>query len=162
MSFIRKYFKRGRPQCSAQGEPDYCEPLRTLDYEAALAPLKVAIQHDDPVAMTAYGAMLVMGQGVEENYAEAAEWFMQAAVRGYTEGQLAIGACLAAGIGVCRNDEAAAYWLYMAGSKGQREAIDLLSTVVLRNESVVGKHFTYQAFYTLLKKARCPVGAIIH
>ena len=162
MRFLDKLFNRWMATEPAQTEPAYYEPLRELDYEAAIPPLREAMKREDPVAMTAYAAMLAVGRGVEQDFDEAAAWFRQAAVRGCTYGQLAFGACLASGLGTERNDEEAAYWLYQAAKKNHPAAIDLLSTVVWRNQSVIGKHFSNEQFQHLVKKAHRPSGATLH
>jgi TPR repeat protein len=146
----------------SENEPAYYEPLRERDFEAAILPLRESIKREDPVAMTVYAAMLALGRGVDQDFDEAAVWFRQAAIRGHTEGQLALGACLAAGIGTPINDDEAAYWLYQAAKKDHPSAIDLLSTVVWRNQSVIGKHFSGEQFYQIVKKSHRPHGAILH
>ena len=165
MNFLEKILDqcyRYATTAPTQDEPAYFAPLRERDYTAALLPLRQAIQREDPVAMTVYASMLALGRGVEKDFDEAALWFRQAAVRGDPDGQLGLGACLAAGIGTPVNDDEAVYWLYQVAIQGHPVAIDLLSTVVWRNQSVIGKHFSSDQFYQLVRNAHRPRGATLH
>ncbi|MFA6309966.1 MAG: tetratricopeptide repeat protein [Sterolibacterium sp.] len=161
MSVFEKILRR-RPASTLRDEPIYAAPLREGDFEGAVVPLREAIKYEDPVAMTAYAAMLAVGRGMEQDFEEAALWFRQAAVRGDVNGQLAIGACLATGLGTPRNDDEAAFWLYQAGKRNNLAAIDLLSTLVWRDQALIGRHFSKTEFHQLLKKAHRPGEAALH
>ena len=143
-------------------DPPYYESLRRSDFVTALPLLRAAIRRDDARAMALFATLLAFGRGVDTNLQDAADWFRQSAVRGHIAGQAAYGACLASGLGVARNDHEAAYWLYRAGCGGCRHAIEILSDVVLRNQRVVGAHFSMKEFLHLMRWARRPAGAGLH
>ena len=141
-------------------EPPYYALLKAHRYSDAIPMLKVAIaKHDDAHAMSILGSLLAMGQGIERDEEEACAWFRQSAVRGDALGQTAFGTCLATGIGTRQDETEGAYWLYRAGKAGYLKAIEILSDLVLKNQAVVGPHFSMREYMELLRKLRCSVRA---
>lgn len=134
-------------------EPAYFEPLRQLDYAAAVPLLQKSVQGGEGMAMAVLATLYAFGRGVEQSPEEAAAWYRQSAVRGYPAGQAAFGVCLAGGIGVVQNDREAAFWLYKAGMNGQIKVVGLLSDIVTRDQSVIGEHFSMADFMALVRRA---------
>ena len=66
--------------------------------------------------------MLLNGNGVDEDPAQAAEWFAKAADQGMAESQLTMGDLHAKGHGVVQDNELARYWYEKAASQGNEEA----------------------------------------
>lgn len=145
-----------------QDEPIYYEPLRRGDFVAAIPMLRQAMRQEDAHAMAIFGTLLAFGRGIEQDQADAADWFRQSAVRGELAGQSAYGACLASGLGVAMNRDEAAYWLYRAGRAGYSPAVDILADLVLSDASVVGKHFSEAEFQDVLRIARRPKDSALH
>lgn len=142
-------------------EPDYYAPLRRGDHVAAIPLLRRAMRHEDAHAMALYATLLAMGNGIEKNLEDAADWYRQAAVRGELVAQVAFGMCLATGKGVAINQREAAYWLYRAARGGYSPAVDMLGDLVMCDRSVIGEHFSQAEFDALLRLAHRPAGAML-
>jgi TPR repeat protein len=139
-------------------EPPYYAPLKAHRYDEAIRMLKAAIaKQEDAHAMSILGSLLAMGQGIERDEEEACAWFRQSAVRGDVFGQTAFGTCLAMGIGIRKDETESAYWLYRAGKAGYLKAISILSDLVLKNQAVVGPHFSMDDYMKLVRKGRKPL-----
>ena len=61
--------------------------------------------------------MYYAGQGVRQDYAEAATWYQRAAEQGATDAQFAIGIMYGTGRGVTQDDVQAHKWLSLAASR---------------------------------------------
>lgn len=142
---------------SIAGEPAYYAPLRDGDFAASVPLLKEAMRNDDAHAMAVFGTLLAFGRGIESNMQDAADWFRQSAVRGSLHGQAAFGACLATGMGVAIDRGEAAHWLWRATRGGLGWAAEILSDLILGDQSVVDGHFTMQEFYAAYAQLRRPV-----
>lgn len=153
MSLLDKILNLSSRGVAGAEEPPYFAPLREEDYVAAVPLLQQAVRRDDAQAMAMLATMYAFGRGVPRSLEDAADWFRQSAVRGFVRAQVSYGACLAGGVGVARNDIEAAYWLYRAALAGEGAAIDMLSDLVFRNQSVVGEHFTQAQFVALKRLA---------
>jgi TPR repeat protein len=154
---FRDLFRLFMGKSDTSGEPEYQAFLDREDYVGALPLLRAAMQRDDPRAMLAFGLMLILARGVEQDMEDGMLWLRQSAVRGYTPGQLMLGAYLAADVvGKHRNVEEASYWLHLAASKGIAAAVESLSTLVLKHPSVVGVHFSHEELMALMRKAHRP------
>ena len=135
-------------------DPPYYAPLLAGDYAAAVPLLQQAIHQEDGHAMGVMASLLAMGRGVEQNIDEAALWFRQAAVRGDVLGQTAFGLCLATGHGVDKDPQEGAYWLFRAATAGHRTAAESLGDLVLKDQSLVGKHFSMDDVAQLIRRLR--------
>jgi len=78
---------------------------------------KQALQ-GDPNAQNRVGWMFANGEGVPQDYKEAAKWFTKAAEQGYALAQLCLGICYAEGLGVEQNYKQAGYWGRKANEQG--------------------------------------------
>ena len=58
------------------------------------------------------------GNGVEQNYAEAAKWYRKAAEQDYADAQFELARCYDTGCGVRKNDVEAAKWYRKAAEQG--------------------------------------------
>ena len=58
------------------------------------------------------------GDGIEQNYTEAVEWFQMAAEQGYDMAQFKLGYCFDKGLGVVQNHTEAVKWYRMAAEQG--------------------------------------------
>ena len=75
-------------------------------------------------------------QGLERNYAKAAEWFLRAAEQGYTAAQFNLGLLYEEGEGVEQDHEEAIKWYRKAAEAGD---IDAQSKLELINKTKKGK-----------------------
>jgi putative methionine-R-sulfoxide reductase with GAF domain len=72
----------------------------------------------DPVAQFALGARYAQGDGVKQDYVEAARWFEQAAEQGHVVAQATLGAYYWAGRGVPQDLNKAYFWSLLARAGG--------------------------------------------
>ena len=70
--------------------------------------------------------MLLSGQGVAQDYAEAVKWWSLAADQGIPEAQFSLAMCYAKGHGVPRSDENAIMLLKEAAARGYQPAANVL------------------------------------
>ena len=70
---------------------------------------------EDPQAQYNRGTDYWYGNGVPQNYVEAANWYRKAADRGYADAQVRLGEMLSIGQGIPRDDTEAANWYRKAG-----------------------------------------------
>src|ERR1700686_5757150 len=73
---------------------------------------------DDPQAQFNRGTDYWYGDGVPQDYVEAANWYRKAAERGYAEAQYRLGQMLAIGQGIPQDDAGAANWYRKAAEQG--------------------------------------------
>ena len=69
-----------------------------------------------------YNLRCYYGLGVEQNYEEAAKWYLKAAEQGNAEAQNNLGKCYGNGLGVEQNYEEAAKWFRKAAEQGNTDA----------------------------------------
>jgi TPR repeat protein len=80
----------------------------------ALQPCLSLAEHGDARAQFSLGGMYYNGQGVQQDYAEAAKWTRKAAEQGYTPAQVVLGVLYWNGQGVQRDVILAYMWLSLA------------------------------------------------
>lgn len=73
------------------------------------------------------GLAYLMGEGVPQDYARAAEWFEKAAEQGVADAQFQIGTLYAYGTGVPFSQAEAVHWWRQAAARGSLEAEALLN-----------------------------------
>jgi len=66
--------------------------------------------------------MYDLGQGVVQDYKEAAKWYRKSAEQGLAAAQFALGAMYANGDGVIRDNVYAHMWWSIAASNGDKDA----------------------------------------
>ena len=77
---------------------DGMEAYRQNDYQTALREFKST--DEDSKALYMIGVIYEKGQGVELDYAEAAQWYRKAADKGYSSAQYRLGRLYERGLGV--------------------------------------------------------------
>jgi TPR repeat protein len=70
------------------------------------------------VAQVNLAFMYLDGQGIPQDYVQAAKWFLAAASQGNAEAQYNLGVLYQEGKGVAKNPVEAAKWFHIAGSGG--------------------------------------------
>jgi TPR repeat protein/tRNA A-37 threonylcarbamoyl transferase component Bud32 len=95
-----------------------CDAWKRARYNEAFALLLPAAQQGDPVAQHRVGVMYVMGQGVQQDAAEATRWFRRAAEQGQGESQYSMGMRYTLGQSVIQDDKEAARWFKLAADQG--------------------------------------------
>ena len=79
--------------------------------------VKKAAEQGNAVAQTKLGLMFTMGEGVPEDYTEAASWFRKAAEQGHAFAQYNLGVMYANGDGVPEDDAEAVRWFRKAAEQ---------------------------------------------
>ena len=90
----------------------------------------LAEQSNHQLAQYYLGVMFSNGQGVEQDYKEAAKWYRKSAVQGVAPAQYRLGELYLNGHGLPRDSEFAYAWLSVAADAGHKEAIQALNDVV--------------------------------
>ena len=83
-----------------------------------LAATKLKAEQGDADAQKTLGTMYAKGQGVEEDYKEAAKWYLKSAEQGHAGSQVAIAELYEAGQGVTQDNTEAAKWFRKAAEQG--------------------------------------------
>ena len=118
------------------------------DFSKALALLLPAALKGNPVAQHRIGVMYVMGQGVEQDLAEATRWFRKAAEQGQGESQFSMGLRYQLGQSVTKDDKEAARWFKLAADQGIGAAAAALAREYATGEGVpkdLGEAYTWAA-----------------
>lgn len=97
---------------SAPGSP----PQAAIEID--LAAVRPAAESGDAEAQWKLGLACARGQGVPQNYAEAAQWYRRAAEQGHAAAQAALGELYEAGQGVPYDEAEAARWYRRAAEQG--------------------------------------------
>jgi hypothetical protein len=93
-----------------------------IQFDAAEAMFRVARRCEDADAMTAMGAMLMQGDGVDLDVTLAVEWLMRAVEKNNAEAQWRLGLAYAHGIGVAKNNEEASRLLQLSVAQANCDA----------------------------------------
>jgi len=93
------------------------------DYEIAITLYRQLIEEEElPAAQSNLGLCYFAGQGVEQNFSEAARWFTLAAEQGHPNAEFFLGECYLFGLGVPQDAEIAVELYYLAAMQGHSEA----------------------------------------
>jgi TPR repeat protein len=92
------------------------------DYAAALQEWKPLAEKGDANAQYNVGLLYARGQGVTQDFKEAAEWYRRAAEQGVPAAQYNLGVMYSNGEGVNQDPAEARKWFTKAAEKGVREA----------------------------------------
>lgn len=100
-----------------------CGPAVAADKpDAARVPgvseLKTAADKGNPVAQNNLAAMFATGEGVAQDYKQAAKWYEMAAEQGYAIAQHNLGGLFEHGLGVPQDPATAAVWYALAADQG--------------------------------------------
>ena len=87
-----------------------------INSETSFAALKAQAENGDGDAQESLGVMYENGQGVSQDYVEAAKWYRREAEQGYIWGEVNIGRCYYTGAGVPKNYVEAYKWLNLASA----------------------------------------------
>ena len=105
-------------------------------YTQAFAVLLPAAIQGDPVAQHRVGVMYVLGQGVEQDPAEATRWFRLAAEQGQGEAQYSMGMRYLLGQSVAQDPKEAVRWFKLAADQGIGAAASALAKLCAKGEGV--------------------------
>lgn len=107
----------------AEGAPQKNEPVSVLRKQA---------ENGDAEAQLSLGVSYDKGEGVPQNYAEAAKWFRKAADQGDPYAQYDLGSMYEEGKGVSRSYEKAYIWFTLAADFSMGELQEDLEDAIYR------------------------------
>lgn len=103
--------------CDQAGTPK-AKPAPVVDFNAT----KAHAEQGEAQAQNDLGELYAHGQGVPQDYAQAAKWYRLAADQGLPQGQCNLAALLAAGAGVKSDAAEAVKWYRKAAEKNSVDA----------------------------------------
>lgn len=101
---------------------DGLEAYNNGNYLYAFDEFRALALNGDAAAQYRLGVMYSKGQGIKQDYKEAASWFLKAALQDDTRAQFIIAEMYAKGQGVPRDDKQAATWYLKAADHGLPKA----------------------------------------
>jgi len=101
------------------------------NYEVALSDLRPLAKRNDPIAQFNLGGMYREGLGVSQDNAEAAKWFLRAAIAGHAMAQHNIGIMYLEGKGVIPDVVEAVKWFSMAAAQGDANSQYIIGIINL-------------------------------
>ncbi len=96
--------------------------FETNDPQTAFKQCATDAESGDPKCQTLLGVLYATGQGVPQDYAEAAKWYRKAADQGDAKAQFYLGTLYTIGQGVPQNSDEAARWFRKAADHGDANA----------------------------------------
>lgn len=118
--WLRKAADQGHKEAQ-EGLQKFIAPLKEAGAQD-FTTTKRAAERGDAAAQSMLGNMYYQGQGVAQNYAEAAKWFRKAAEQGDAHGQYILGLMYVAEQGVAQDFAEGEKWLRKAADQGHKEA----------------------------------------
>lgn len=94
------------------------EAAQAGDYKRAIALWKPLAEEGDTAAQYTLGWMFESGQGIEQNYQQAAIWYAKAATQGYVAAQFVLATMYSKGTGVALDNVQAVNWFIKAANQG--------------------------------------------
>ena len=117
------------------------------DYQVALKHFLPLAEQGDIASQVGMGIMYANGQGVVQNYQEAAAWYRRAAEQGDAGAQYTLGIMYANGEGVPQNDQEAAAWFRRAAQQGDTRAQFNLGIMYANGRGVAQNYREAAAWY---------------
>jgi S1-C subfamily serine protease len=114
----------------------FCLLKASVFAEESLEELRSLAEDGYVPAQVLLGMRYSDGDGVPQNYSEAAKWFRKAAEAGNREAQHNLGISYAEGEGVPQNHREAAKWFLMAAWQGYRSSQSILGFMYASGEGV--------------------------
>jgi TPR repeat protein len=102
------------------------------------------------------------GQGVAQNYEEAAKWVRKAAEQGHAIAQYSLGTMYAFGHGVTQNEVEAAKWVRMAAEQGEETAQFHLGDMYINGRGVAQNNVTAYMWFILGLSQTSPASPKYH
>lgn len=85
-----------------------------------------AANQGDAKAQAKLGAMYLLGKGMEQDDAKAADWLLKSAKQGYIEAEVIVAALYDRGIGVKSDTKTATSWYEKAAAQGNAPSMAIL------------------------------------
>jgi TPR repeat protein len=106
------------------------------DYATAFREMSVLSEQGNSSAQHNLGIMYSEGQGVTQDYREAAKWFRLSAERGNWYAQFSLGQLYRNGQGVTQDYREAAKWLRLSAEQGHADAQNNLGVMFVKGQGV--------------------------
>jgi len=110
------------------------QAFKNGDYATALSEFLALAMQGNPVAQNSLGVLYATGQGVAQDYKEAAKWYSLAASQGDTVAQSNLGFLYVTGQGVAQDYIQAHMWFNLAGAGGD--------SGVIKNRDIIARKMT--------------------
>jgi TPR repeat protein len=110
--------------CAGLSRADFASGVAAYekgDYATALHEWRPLAEKGEAAAQFNLGLLYYEGQGVPQNFSEAARWFQESAERGYNRAQLNLGNMYAIGRGVKRDYSSSYVWLSLCAAGGNQK-----------------------------------------
>ncbi|QND51413.1 sel1 repeat family protein [Phyllobacterium sp. 628] len=107
------------------------------DFSAALKLWSLKAMDGDPAAQNNFGVLHARGEGVEQDSAEAAQWFRKAAAQDLATAHYNLGLMTARGEGVPRDKIKGAEWVRKAAQLGHTKAQAILGHLYVAGDQGV-------------------------
>ena len=117
--------------------------------EARLRQIRQDAEQGDAEAQIVLGGHYFNGQGVSQDYAEAARWYRMAADQGDADAQVLFSLMCAEGWGVPQDDREAAKWLRKAADQGEWFSQDRLGLMYYEGQGVPQDLVKAHAWFTV-------------
>ncbi|MFT3729956.1 MAG: sel1 repeat family protein [Hyphomicrobium sp.] len=91
--------------------------------------LRLAASNGDPSAQFEVGARFAEGEGVKQNFIEAAKWYQRSADQGFAQAQYRLGTLYERGLGLKPDRGQAASWYQRAAEQGNIKAMHNLAVL---------------------------------
>ena len=117
------------------------------DEDASVADYIAKANEGEAWAQNKLGLCYYDGNGVEQDYTKAAEWFHEAAEQGYAPAQYNLGECYYYGEGVKQDYPLAVSWYRLAAEQGFDEAQNMLGLCYDNGTGVDKDHVTAAQWY---------------
>ena len=92
--------------------------LQNSDYETVLREVKPLAEQGDADAQNFLGTLYETGEGIRQDFTQAAEWYSKSAQQGYAQAQTNLGFLYEKGKGVPQDYSQAIHWIAKAAEQG--------------------------------------------
>jgi TPR repeat protein len=92
--------------------------LQNGDYETVLREIKPLAAQGDADAQNFLGTLYETGEGIQQDFTQAAEWYSKSAQQGYAKAQTNLGFLYEKGKGVPQDNTQAIHWIAKAAEQG--------------------------------------------
>ncbi len=128
---------------------DASSALQRGDFATALRLARPLAERGDAEAQFALGSLYFKGQGVTQDYREAAKWYRLGAEQGKAAAQTALGSMYFRGQGVARDYQEAARWYRLAAEQGNAAAQTALASMYYLGQGVPKDHMRAYMWFSL-------------
>ena len=123
--------------------------LQAGEYQLAFKELRPLAELGDPYAQYNLGAMYYNGNGIPQDYAEAAKWWLLAAEQENNLAQSMLGRMYATGQGVSQDNAEAVKWSQLAAEQGNAQAQTHLGFMYDKGKGVLQDNVIAHMWYNI-------------